>query len=149
MKKCSTCKKYKELNCFCKNKFKNDGIHDECKICHNRRKSIKRANDLEYKERKNKLGKETYKRNKTKILAKCLDRKTLKKQERSAQSKTEYLIKMGKIKKESCIVCNSVIDIQAHHEDYNNPLDIMWLCRRHHAQLHVSKKENYKGYNNV
>ena len=30
---------------------------------------------------------------------------------------------------------NGVIGIR-HHEDYEKPLDITWLCRSHHALLH-------------
>lgn len=26
-----------------------------------------------------------------------------------------------------------------HHEDYDKPLDILWLCHRHHRLLHIDK----------
>ena len=44
-------------------------------------------------------------------------------------------ITTGQLKKEGCIVCKKE-PAQAHHEDYNNPLDVMWLCHRHHAAWH-------------
>jgi len=47
-------------------------------------------------------------------------------------------VKSGKILKCNCKVCGSVKS-EAHHPDYNNPLDVVWLCRIHHIEEH--KKE--------
>jgi hypothetical protein len=34
-----------------------------------------------------------------------------------------------------CEVCSNPKS-QAHHDDYTKPLDIRWLCRKHHLQIH-------------
>ena len=34
-----------------------------------------------------------------------------------------------------CWVCGDVA--QAHHANYDAPLDVIWLCRKHHAQVHA------------
>ncbi len=39
----------------------------------------------------------------------------------------------GKITKQPCH-CGST-DVEAHHEDYSNPLDIQWLCKDHHREI--------------
>jgi hypothetical protein len=41
----------------------------------------------------------------------------------------------GTLKKEPCEVCGDV-RVQAHHEDYSKPLDVAWLCVRHHRPRH-------------
>lgn len=40
-----------------------------------------------------------------------------------------------------CTVCGSTEDIHAHHEDYSKPLEIIWLCGKHHRELHLRKGE--------
>lgn len=52
----------------------------------------------------------------------------------------------GEIIKGHCMVCGSN-NVQAHHEDYAKPLEVMWLCGKHHRQLHRTKRENYAYYN--
>lgn len=36
-----------------------------------------------------------------------------------------------------CQQCQRVAKIQAHHEDYDKPLDVMWLCQRCHSGRHA------------
>jgi hypothetical protein len=44
-------------------------------------------------------------------------------------------VKLGKIKRLPCEVCGN-IKADAHHEDYDEPLEVVWLCRKHHFQAH-------------
>ena len=37
--------------------------------------------------------------------------------------------------KQPCAVCGS-LKVEAHHTDYSRPLDVVWLCREHHLELH-------------
>ena len=36
--------------------------------------------------------------------------------------------------------CTASENIQAHHEDYSKPLDVIWLCASHHSRLHVDRR---------
>lgn len=45
-------------------------------------------------------------------------------------------IKSGAVSKYPCSVCGNPKS-QAHHEDYDKPLDVIWLCRKHHQEKHI------------
>ena len=64
-----------------------------------------------------------------------------------AQGVTEKAIKRGILKPQPCEVCGKtgvMADgrnaIQAHHDDYNKPLDVRWLCQEHHHEWHKSNR---------
>lgn len=58
---------------------------------------------------------------------------------RAAQIKASNAIRDGRLKREPCEVCGSA-KAQAHHDDYNKPLDVRWLCTTHHAEWHKSNE---------
>lgn len=51
-----------------------------------------------------------------------------------AEEITHYAIKRGLIEKRDCEICGR--KAQAHHEDYNKPLEVKWLCSIHHKEAH-------------
>jgi hypothetical protein len=57
----------------------------------------------------------------------------------NARSYLHVYIRRGKIVKGTCEVCQSV-KVEAHHEDYTKPLQVRWLCRTHHMELHYGKE---------
>jgi hypothetical protein len=55
------------------------------------------------------------------------------------QLKLRRLIKNGIIKKSNqCEICNSFKTIEAHHFNYNNPLNFIWVCRSCHKNIHLA-----------
>ncbi len=42
----------------------------------------------------------------------------------------------GKIIRQPCEVCGVTTDVQGHHDDYSKPLEVRWLCRTHHMEVH-------------
>lgn len=54
---------------------------------------------------------------------------------RSVHIKTGNAIRDGKLLKQPCEVCASE-NVQAHHCDYDKPLEVMWLCPIHHEEWH-------------
>lgn len=61
---------------------------------------------------------------------------------RACRSATNRAIAFGKLVKQPCEVCGVNENIDAHHDDYTDPLNIRWLCKTHHMQHHKSKSLN-------
>jgi len=79
-----------------------------------------RDNNAEYK--RSERGKETANKTKLKnaLHLKC-------------RQKLAYAVRMGRIKRGTC---HCGLLGEAHHEDYSKPLEIIWLCTKHHAEHH-------------
>ena len=52
-----------------------------------------------------------------------------------AKNKVTNALKSGKLEKAPCAVCGSE-KVEAHHEDYGRPIDVIWLCKSHHKIRH-------------
>lgn len=44
-------------------------------------------------------------------------------------------VRAGRVEKLPCLICGE--NAEAHHPDYDRPLDVVWLCRPHHMQAHA------------
>lgn len=80
-----------------------------------------------------------YYRERRKYLADAPDNEG-QKIKRSVRVLTRNYITAGKLIKEPCEVCGTDKDVEAHHDDYNKPLDVRWLCRKHHREHHNNEK---------
>lgn len=60
--------------------------------------------------------------------------------QRRARYAVRRAIQKGDLHRDPCAVCGRTElygkPVDAHHEDYTRPLDVIWLCRFHHVQLH-------------
>ena len=54
---------------------------------------------------------------------------------RDAREQVRNAVRRGDLERLPCEVCGA-LPSQGHHEDYEKPLDVMWLCRTHHTELH-------------
>ena len=50
-------------------------------------------------------------------------------------------LKNGQLEKKGCEVCGNEKS-HAHHDDYNKPLSIKWLCAAHHKARHLELAKN-------
>jgi hypothetical protein len=56
-----------------------------------------------------------------------------------ARNQVMSALRCGKIIKGNCDICRCNYKVQAHHKDYSKPLEIVWLCYKHHLEVHNKK----------
>lgn len=57
---------------------------------------------------------------------------------RAAHKMVNNALTNGTLKRKPCEVCGTKKDNRAHHDDYNKPLKVRWLCEKHHREHHNS-----------
>jgi hypothetical protein len=57
---------------------------------------------------------------------------------RVARTAVDTAIAAGKLTRLPCMVCGNPKS-EAHHDDYAKPLDVQWLCTKHHKDFHRSQ----------
>ena len=65
---------------------------------------------------------------------------------RRARDLVRKALKSGKLQRQPCEVCGD-LKVEGHHDDYDaKPLDVRWLCRKHHNMTHhpISSEESQR-----
>lgn len=136
LKICFKCEAELPISNFYKHPMMGDGHLGKCKACarYDVRENRKKRLDyyLEYDRKRSK--------NPERIRAIAASEAPEKK---SARLALRYAVSKGIIKRKPCEVCGNVKS-EAHHDDYSKPLDVMWVCRKHHADIHRPTYENAK-----
>jgi hypothetical protein len=57
-----------------------------------------------------------------------------------ARSYVRMKVKRGTMKREDCELCGATEKITSHHENYDQPFNVNWLCRPCHDALHRDRK---------
>lgn len=52
-----------------------------------------------------------------------------------ARQAVQRALRSGELERKPCEVCGNE-KADAHHDDYDKPIDVRWLCRKHHAEHH-------------
>lgn len=150
MKKCFKCGEMKPFSEFYKHPQMADGRVNKCKSCNKKDVSENyRANIEHYKEYEKERMRLPHRKAAVKKYAQE-NPDVIKKVRKTYQAKwplkkiahylTSNAIRNKRIIKKPCIVCGE-LKVEAHHEDYYKPLEVQWLCRKHHLEAHgkVSK----------
>ena len=133
-KRCFKCGEEKSLDNFYKHPMMKDGTVNKCKECNKKDVAENyRANINHYIN----YEKERFKRPERKKQIKEYQRKrrSLNYEKYKANNIISNAIRDGKLSKKPCEICGD-LNSEAHHYDYSKPLDVKWLCRAHHLELH-------------
>ena len=155
-KLCRGCNELKDVDLFSLSSKYKDGRQTRCKQCmatyyQARHKEI-RDEQRRYWEQYSSSNQEHLKQ-KSRQYRKCNGDKlsSYKKQyasnngpKVSAKNIVRSYILTGRLVKLPCEVCGKN-PADAHHDDYQKPLDVRWLCRKHHKAWHVENGEGKNG----
>ena len=150
MKKCKTCSKVLSLGNFYKHAQMKDGLLNHCKTCVKTRVHVYRIKNIErirlhdrkrgaLQHRREKAAE--YQRQNRKQHVEANKRwRTRNPEKYKAHAAVRQAVKNRTLEKKACEVC-AAQKVEAHHPDYAQPLKIIWLCSKHHAELHKQQRE--------
>lgn len=64
-----------------------------------------------------------------------------------ARNKLNQAVKAGHVVRGNCSSCGTDKDVEGHHHDYGQPLDVEWLCRPCHKKVHLADFNKLGGSN--
>lgn len=144
-KKCFKCGHTKPIDEFYKHPQMADGHLNKCMECTKKdvRKRYEDCHDkiVAYEKKRARLptriaARREYRKNHPDVVAHAHREARLRNPHKyQAHSAVNNAIRDGRLVRQPCEVCGQP-DTQAHHEDYSKPLDIHWLCRKHHLLRH-------------
>lgn len=126
MKVCTKCGSYQPWDCFYKNSRYSDGYQGVCRTCQN-----KRMRELETSGARVEVVKKYRQSEKGKV-GQC--RRAKEYRERYPE-KVKAHSAAQKLIRQPCEICGET-KVHAHHDDYSKPLDVRWLCVKHHTLHH-------------
>lgn len=131
MKACKICGVEKPLIDFYKHSGMKDGHLNKCKDCTKSESIANRNSKIEYYRAYDKE-RDTPERQYNRGNARRADNPL----KYRARYLTSNAIRDGRLLRRPCAKCGSVENIEAHHEDYTKPLEVVWLCKQHHQEIH-------------
>jgi ribosomal protein S27AE len=138
-KECFKCKTVKLLDDFYKHPNMPDGHVNKCKECN--------KNDVTANRNKNIEKYRAFDRERAKISERIKANTEINRAWRAedsrrsaAHSSVARAIRNGTLVRQPCVRCAETKSL-AHHEDYDHPLVVMWLCQACHKQRHKELKQ--------
>lgn len=153
MKTCKQCRSEKPLTEFYIHKAMADGYLNQCKPCVKSTVSSRRNREIESvraydRERGGLEHRRQARREYDLTEAGIAARKKAgynwasnHRNKKNSHLKVHRAIISGELKKLPCERCGVSDYVEAHHEDYSKPLEVVWLCDHHHKERHKELRE--------
>jgi hypothetical protein len=85
-----------------------------------------------------------YARNAEKIAEANLIKRATKREHACARRQVQLAVRMGDLVPGECDVGGDCFGaIEAHHDDYSRPLEVRWICKGHHMQMHSPLRKTW------
>ena len=140
-KECFKCKTIKSITEFYKHSMMADGHLNKCKTCAKEDVEKHRKQNLErIREYDRTRGKLPHRIQLAAEVTKAWRAEDTRRQK--AHTAVAKAIRSGVLTREPCVRCGATKS-EGHHEDYDKPLDVMWLCTPCHKQRHKELKEDF------
>ena len=132
MKTCSKCGEVKPLTEYYRDARSKGGLRSCCKPCHI--EAVKTW--IVANPEKHATYRDRWKRENPEKTADRISRwQQANPEKHRAHVAVMNAIRHGKIVSQPCVVCGDKKS-EGHHPDYSKPLEVVWLCRKHHMMLH-------------
>ncbi len=128
---CVKCGKEKDITEFYVHNGMSSGRLNYCKVC-----VRERVRNYFHTEHGRRINNEWFKTEKGKAKSKRHTQKfrRLNPEKYKALTIANNAVRSGKLIKKPCEVCGSK-EVEKHHDDYSKPLEVRWLCRKHHRLI--------------
>lgn len=140
-KVCRECKRDLPLEKFSKHAGNKDGLQDRCKDCFSKYNRERYARD---RDRFKKAVREYKIKNPEKVLAQRLSKCIAEPSAKRAYKVVEAAIASGElVRPDHCLGCgcsNKEHRIEAHHNSYDRPLEVLWLCTPCHRSMDARRR---------
>lgn len=145
LKQCTKCKQVKSLDQFYRDPRYANKLKAACKVCctiqgqawqrkhpESNRMAVKRWQERNVEYRRAYQRKYSKEHRET-VLAKERRHAILHPEKVQARSAARHSARNKKIERQPCVICGAT-NVEAHHEDYSKPLNVIWLCKKHHFE---------------
>lgn len=125
MKYCPKCCQTKSFDAFHRASRRSDGHAGICKICQIKATRDYQARNISIVRKKRREYSKAYRQQKPQRIA--------------AANAVNRAIFCGNLMRRPCEVCGSS-PVEAHHDDYSKLLEVLWLCKSCHKQMHIDQR---------